>query len=95
MCSDRVHLLQVLNIPHLQTRIMERFRWEKPSKISGPPCPSSEQPPAPRRELGVGNPAHRKPPGVDPAQEGYQPPTPGRGGTVPAAEQAVGALYSQ
>lgn len=33
MCSDRVHLLQVLNIPDLQTRIMEWFRWEKPSKI--------------------------------------------------------------
>lgn len=29
MCSDRVHLLQVLNIPDLQTRIMEWFRWEK------------------------------------------------------------------
>lgn len=71
MCSDRVHLLQVLNIPDLQARIMEWFRWEKPSKIRGPPCPSSEQqPPAPRQELEVGNPAHRNPPG--PIQEWTQ-----------------------
>lgn len=108
MCSDGVHLLQVLNIPDLQTRIMEWFRWEKPSKITVKPTKAEPMRswtghPAPAQSTSALLPGRSwewemQPAGSPKPSPGLDPAQegsqcpPGREGAVPAA---VGALYSR